>query len=97
MKIEMFGRFNGQPMRVEVEGSGKKLKFLFNGEKDDFLETVVKNVMKMRYPVAGTYIADNWFDSVNVFYTLKDHIIENASVITAEGIETMPFESGVVY
>lgn len=98
MKIKMKGTVFGQRVEVEVFGTNKNLTFLFDGEPDKFLKVYLMHLLKERQPVAGTYTAPNWYDSINVYHTLHGRFFEGkVEVLEASNIDEMPYEEGVVY
>lgn len=98
MNVIMKGKFMGDDMEVQVSGAGLDLEFLFNGKLNKPLLTYVKYLMKELVPIAGTYVANNWYDSINVYHTLHDRFFDRTpEVVQVEGIDTMPYEPGVIY
>lgn len=97
MYIKAKGKLHGHPMMIEISGHGEALAFLFDGKKNDFLEHIIKKRLDEKNPVAGTYVADDWWDSINIFFSLKDEILEDCEIIEADGIDELPYESGVFY
>lgn len=97
MYIKAKGKLYGHLMTIEINGDGERTEFLFDGKKDDFLEYIIKKRLDEKNPVAGTYVADDWWDSINIFFSIKDEILEDCEIIEANGVNEVPYESGVVY
>lgn len=97
MYIKAKGKLYGHPMMVEISGHGEDIEFIFDGKKDDFFEYIIKKRLEEKNPVAGTYVADDWWDSINVFFSIRDEILDDCEIIEADGIDDLPYESGVFY
>lgn len=53
--------------------------------------------LEEKNPVAGTYVADDWWDSINIYFSIMDEILEDCEIIEANGVNEVPYESGVFY
>lgn len=97
MYIKAKGKLYGHLMTVEIIGDREQTEFLFDGKKDDFFEYIIKKRLEEKNPVAGTYVADDWWDSINIFFSIRDEILEDCEIIEADGIDEVPYESGALY
>lgn len=97
MYIKAKGKLYGHLMTVEISGDGEQTEFLFDGKKDVFFEYIIKKRLDEKNPVAGTYVAEHWWDSINIFFSIRDEILEDCEIIEADGIDEVPHESGVFY
>jgi hypothetical protein len=71
--------------------------FLFDGVEDEALENRIRNLMKRRYLIGGTYCPEQ--DSmINVKNVLEYHFFEKLKSLEVEGdIGEIPSEDGRIY
>ena len=73
-------------------------KFLFNGNRNDLLELEMKELLRRRYSIGGTFYP-KVNDIRNIINVIENHFFDlpvNAEV-TGETVEDIPCESGRVY
>lgn len=73
------------------------IAFLFNNLKNSYMEQDMRNLMKRRYAIAGTFYPETE-SMLNVLNILQYHYFDEPPEIVTEGeFEEMPHENNVVY
>lgn len=91
------GIYEGMKLEVVCVERENRLSFLFNKHQDPVKLNLLREEMKKRHPIAGTYIPDKE-DMLNVLNVFKYYFFDDPPEIEATGItEEMPWEDGVVY
>lgn len=90
------GKYQKQELTVECTFNGEQIEFLFNGERDFWLEGVILNEMALNHPISGTYYPTT--KKLNLVGVLQGYFFDVSPDIEIEGdIEQMPSDKGRVY
>ena len=93
MWIRAKGKKDGKTLEVYV----KESEFLFNGEKDNFMEKILDIELRQKPIFAGTYAPEDAYEDINIYNVLQNYFFDKLDFIEAEGIKTMESEAGKIY
>ena len=100
MKITAKGKRGNQEITIVATKNGKgKYVFEISGCETIFrsgIEEMIKRELQRRYVFAGTFIPKVYSD-INIMNVLQNYFFDELQSFSAEDIEQMPFEEGVVY
>ena len=96
--IKAEGKFHGNDLSVICMKEDEELFFLFNKSVDKGHESVFRNIMKERHPIAGTFFPEEE-SMLNVLNVIQFHFFDEKpySVEVKDDIGEIPFEKDVIY
>lgn len=95
--IRATGTFENKPLTVSCVEDGKDLVFLFNNYFDSVKEKQIKDEMKKRHIIAGSFSPEE-HSMLNIKNVLEFYFFDEFVSLEVEGdIGELPYEEGVVY
>ena len=95
--IRATGTFENKPLTVSCVEDGKDLVFLFNNHFDSVKEKRIKDEMKKRHIIAGSFSPEE-HSMLNIKNVLEFYFFDELVSLEVEGdIGELPYEEGVVY
>ena len=95
--IRATGTFENKPLTVSCVEDEKDLIFLFNNHFDSVKEKRIKEEMKKRHIIAGSFSPEE-HSILNVKNVLEFYFFEKLISLDVHGdIGELPFEKGVIY
>ena len=99
-ELAVSGKVDGKEITVVAEYHRKRWHFTFNGEKDKILEARLRQLMKTRHAIGGTYLPKTQKLNISAILTESCLFFEPGTKhdIQCFGeIEKLPYEEGVIY
>lgn len=95
--IKATGTFENRPLTVSCVENEKDLIFLFDNHFDSVKEKRIKEEMKKRHIIAGSFSPEE-HSMLNVKNVLEFYFFDKLVSLEVEGdIGELPFEEGVIY
>lgn len=91
--IKATGNKNGRRLTVEYNEG----RFAFNGKEDYRLEAELMIMLEERYPIGGTYYAENAMDDLNIINVLSNRFFDRTVDVESDTREELPREEGDIY
>lgn len=97
MKIIARGILFGAKKTVDCEINSNQITFLFDGKKDSYEEGAVRELMRLRKAIGGTYYPQT-NSALNVYNVLSKYYFDKLiSIKCDEPLDEIPFEKGRIY